>query len=50
MIEIKVQVSEARVPEFYEMFGKWLAATTEAPTTLNGLRPWSDNDEDADLA
>jgi len=50
MIEIKVQVPEVRVSEFYEMFGKWLAAATVAPRTSNGPRPWSDNDEDAELA
>lgn len=51
MIEIKVLVDEARVGEFYEMFGRWLAGKTvdDTPEPKPQL-PWGNTEEDLALA
>lgn len=51
MQEIKVLVDEARVAEFYEMFGRWLAGrpAEDLPETKPQL-PWGSTDDDLALA
>ena len=51
MQEIKVLVPEERVPEFYEMFGRWLAGTDVTNDPGGGqLVEWHNTDDDLTLA
>jgi hypothetical protein len=55
MQEIKVLVDEARIAEFYEMFGRWLAGKSvdreaDAAIMTKPQLPWGNTDEDLSLA
>lgn len=51
MIEVKVLVDEARVAEFYEMFGRWLAGgTVDGGEPASQAGPWGTTDDDLSLA
>ncbi|MDX6287614.1 MAG: hypothetical protein QOG53_3099 [Frankiales bacterium] len=50
MVEVKVLVPGERVPDFYEMFGRWLAGTAdEAPSSTKPVQ-WSNTEDDLALA
>jgi hypothetical protein len=50
LIDITVKVPEERLPDFYSMYGRWLAGADDAsrPTEegLEGRHPWATGDED----
>ncbi|NES14591.1 MULTISPECIES: DUF6416 domain-containing protein [Micromonospora] len=51
MQEIKVLVPEERIPEFYEMFGRWLAGPPrEVSDGPSDAVAWQDTDSDLELA
>jgi hypothetical protein len=51
MQEIKVLVDEARLPEFYEMYGRWLAGKPADEVAESKVQlPWGSTDEDLALA
>ncbi len=51
MIEVKVQVTEERIPEFYKMFGHWLAGTAGDEVESDGnFAEWADTPDDLALA
>jgi Family of unknown function (DUF6416) len=44
--DITVKVPTARVPEFYEMYGRWLARPMRAQATGEPTRPWQKGDDE----
>jgi hypothetical protein len=50
MQEVKVLVPEDRVPEFYEMFGRWLAGVETAGESAGPVTEWRDTEDDLALA